>query len=231
MNRVYIFAHIPKNGGTSLRAHFQEHLKNHKEFIHLSDKGNLEAIKNNLKPFNERPLKEQEQSKVILGHNVNCTTGKNFKEKKVFRVIVFRDPKDWLISKYNQAVHDRKYNNKPHLEFSKWINAYPNMFSQFNWFLSEYLKLGKEAFKLSNKERANLIVNETKKFDLVINLSKLGQKTKPIMNELNIPALVTKKNVSKERNKNKFEKTEENLKKVERLIVNERTILNNIQFN
>jgi hypothetical protein len=71
---IFIFAHIPKTDGQTLRNCFMRHLQLHREFIHLGPYGEKDAAARGLPPFAKRSADERAQARVILGHHVTCET-------------------------------------------------------------------------------------------------------------------------------------------------------------
>lgn len=137
MKQIFIFTHIPKTAGTSLRYHFQTHLRDQIEFIHLTNKGHKNAVQQGLLPFIQRSLKERNRAKVILGHDVNINTASLVNNKNVTELVYFRDPVSWEISRYNQYANAKSFKNEPYLNYPDWIN-FEKTRSQFDWFLKNY---------------------------------------------------------------------------------------------
>lgn len=120
---LFVFAHIPKTGGQTLRNHFIKHLRFHDEFIHLGPYGIAEAEKLGLPPFDARPVEQRQRARVILGHNVTQDTHTLVPGRTSRHITFLREPAEMLVSYYNfQAKQDRLSGN-PVASFEQWYDA------------------------------------------------------------------------------------------------------------
>ena len=119
-DEVFIFVHLPKTGGQTLRNSFAK-LQLHREFIHLGPFGQQDAARLGLLPFNQRPLEERAEARVILGHNVNCQTHTLVPGKAPRHILFLRDPAELLVSLYNFELRQEP-TDKPVVAFDEWYN-------------------------------------------------------------------------------------------------------------
>jgi hypothetical protein len=138
---VYIFAHIPKTGGTTMRKHFETHLEPYTEFIHLAGPkafyhrgGGAEGIL----PFEKRSLEERQKARVILGHRVNINTHKLVPGKRHKHIVFLRDPVSWTVSRYNWKMNVRRKEGKEILTFDQWYSSVRERQTQLRWLLKVY---------------------------------------------------------------------------------------------
>ena len=193
MNQVFIFTHIPKTAGTSLRYHFQKHLEDQKTFIHLANKGHKTAEKQGLLPFSQRSEQKRNQAQVILGHDVNIDTAALVPGKQAFRLVYFRDPVGWEISRYNQYAHARRMRELSVLCYSDWFNQ-ENTHCQFDWFLQNHCILSQ--IPSYQDEKFNLICQYLDVMQQVGFVDQIDQDMKPIFKSLGIPAEMQAENVT-----------------------------------
>jgi hypothetical protein len=197
MEMTYIFAHIPKTAGTSLRYHFQKHLKDQVEFIHLANKGNKVAQQQGRLPFSHRSEQERDQAKVILGHNVNKDTAALVPFKKPFTIIFFRNPVDWEISRYNQYANAKHFRGETFLDYRAWRKI-EKVHSQFDWFLNNYCL---ESPLADSNDKLNQVIAYLNKFDFVGFVDNIDSDMKPIFQSLSIPETMKPENVTGKYNK------------------------------
>jgi len=119
-DELFIFVHLPKTGGQTLRNCFAKHFKLHREFIHLAPFGQKDAERLGLLPFEQRPLEERMEAKVILGHSVHCQTHTLVPGKVPRHVLFLRDPAELLVSLYNFELRDEPA-DQPVVAFDKWL--------------------------------------------------------------------------------------------------------------
>ena len=143
VEELFLFVHLPKTGGQTLRDSFRKHLDFHREFIHLGTLGEEDAANRGLLPFHQRPIEERAHARVILGHRVNCQTH-TLVPSKVPRYIIFlRDPAELLVSLYNFEMRYQRPANDPVMPFDKWYGEGQRRNFMTYWLLSDYLHPGK----------------------------------------------------------------------------------------
>jgi hypothetical protein len=192
---TYIFIHVPKTGGTTLRKHFGSQMDSY-EFIHLAKKGNIDSIEKGLKPYVERDINSRKRAKVILGHFVNIDTKSLIDSNKSKQIVIFRDPKSWLISKYNQRMNHRKNFNMDIISFKDWIRQDAAFISQFDWFICNFMKV-KNYQNLTESERIKIVISSIQEeIDEVWHISQIDKKIKSICRELKINETLERYNVS-----------------------------------
>jgi hypothetical protein len=184
---IYLFTHIPKTAGTSIRKHFQEYLKDQIEFIHLTNSGNLQAQKIGLKPYLLRSEKDKSAAKVILGHQVNSTTKDLFKNKNIIEVVFFREPIAWEVSRYNQFANKIKKTKNITLSMDFWLNQSNKLHSQFDWFLANYLGLKNQIKKFKHDDKIKLLEQTLETFDSVLFIEDLPDCIKSLFNQIGVP--------------------------------------------
>lgn len=141
VDEVFIFAHIPKTGGQTLRRFFESVMVFHKEFIHLGPYGIRHAQRLGLAPFEDRPIEERRLARVILGHNVTISTRALVPDKTARHVLFLRDPAETLVSYYNfqmEAYYRRE--NKPTLPFDTWYTDQFRDNMMLRWLFHQFMQ-------------------------------------------------------------------------------------------
>ncbi len=198
MNEVYIFTHIPKTAGTTLRYHFQKHLLDQVEFIHFANKGNHLAKTSGRIPFEKRDLNARMKAKVILGHNVNKNTKKLVGSNKVIELIFFRDPLAWEISRYNQYANARNLKSENFLCFREWYQT-EKIHSQFEWYLINYCLI--QNIPNDEQQYFDLVAQNLLNYHIVGFVDSLLVHIAPIFNKLGISSVMKAENVTGKNNK------------------------------
>ena len=162
---LFLFVHVPKTGGQTLRDCFIRQLVFHREFIHLGPTGEQKAAELGLLPFEERSPQERAQAKIILGHKVDCRTH-CLVAAKIPRYITFlRDTAEVIVSLYNfrmvfKPPHQR-LEEEPPPPFEAWYRD--ERYSNFmvRWILTAFLKEKAPAkISLSELRRANAALEQ-----------------------------------------------------------------------
>jgi hypothetical protein len=214
--QIYIFTHIPKTGGTSLRVHFQKHMIDQQEFIHLATKGHKWAREKGLRRYSERSKESRQQAKVILGHEVDYKTKEHVPDLKPIEIVIFRNPQQWEISRFNQVMNSRHKQNKELYTFKRWLKV-EKCHSQFDWFVKNYLKVDIINSPVSYAAKKQILNQALKEFKYVCFTNQLDSFGKYIANILQIPILIKKENVVGIHKINFFKNSDENLQLLENL--------------
>jgi hypothetical protein len=140
-DEVFIFVHLPKTGGQTLRGFFEKALVFHREAIHLGPYGIKQAETLGLLPFEQRSPEERRQARVILGHNVTVDTAA-LVPGKIPRLISFlRDPAEMLMSHYNFHMEfNFRQQNKPAIPFDEWYTEKFRGNVMTGWLYREFLR-------------------------------------------------------------------------------------------
>lgn len=214
-NKTFIFTHVPKTAGSSLRIHFQKHLINQSEFIHFANVGFNSAVNNKLLPFSQRTFNSRKTAKVILGHKVDFKTKDLVQGNNIEELVIFRNPLEWEISRYNQHANRLKKNSNLDLDLNQWLTKVNKTHSQFDWFLSNYLKLGGAVRKLNSRVKENLLFYTLSNYHHVLFVDNFEEKIKPIFAELQVPQSISRENAVGKDKINFFQNTESNLHQLE----------------
>ncbi len=171
-DKLYIFLHLHRSGGTTINKHLHENLIPEVEFIHLGSPWLTEKEKKIKKiiRFEKRPLSLRKKAKVISGHLAYYGIHKLVPEKEPHYFTFLRDPADRLVSFYNSR--DWGSSKKP--TFEEWYktrrkNEMVHFYSSKFLGNDETAKIPKIFRKLSSFGNIEKIIFNSKKI-----LNKLG---------------------------------------------------------
>jgi hypothetical protein len=136
-DELFVFVHIPKTGGQTLRNHFIKHLVFHEEFIHLGPYGIADAQRRGLAPFEARPAEQRQRARVLLGHYVNHQSHTLVEGKTPLHITFLREPAELLVSYYNFQMEQHRKNAQPIEPFEEWYQGKPNVTT--NWLYTEFM--------------------------------------------------------------------------------------------
>jgi len=130
-NSLIFLFHIPKTGGTSLRQALSDSLGLNKGFIHLGPYGDRILAKEKLQPIEKLGKKDLAIIGVLSGHYLSTDFEKYFKDRRIRRAILLRDPAERFLSHYNHAIRNRAKLGEPPIDFFEW---YEKMIKpEFGW--------------------------------------------------------------------------------------------------
>jgi hypothetical protein len=138
-SEVFLFVHIPKTGGQTLREFFRRNLVFHQEFIHLGPGGFELERQLGLPPFERRSAAERASARVILGHEVKQRTHMLVPGKTPRYVTFLRDPAETIVSRYNFAMAMNRRSGQPMVDFEQWYATFqPNYVT--NWLYCRFME-------------------------------------------------------------------------------------------
>ncbi|MCB0752939.1 MAG: hypothetical protein KDC52_15820, partial [Ignavibacteriae bacterium] len=173
--------------------HFQKHLKD--KFIHFANAGFQKEKEKGVNLYFEKPETLRAPIKVILGHKVNYKTRLLIPNNDIKEVVIFRNPIDWEISRFNQHANRLLKHHNKRLDFEYWLSSVNKTHSQFDWFLANYLLLGKSVNNISSAAKENILIYILSKFDYVFFVDDLDTQLKIIFKKLSIPETIKRENV------------------------------------
>lgn len=194
-DEIYIFAHIPKTGGTTLDRHFEKHMTLHVDYIPLSGPGEQRAIAQGLKPFKERSLEDRMKAKVILGHQVRWNTHELVPGKKPRYIVLIREPISWIVSRYNWAMKVRRERNENIISFDEWFEETKHRQSQLFWFLRNFAET-KFIRRMPGPRRLRRMNEIIEQFSMVTTTERLDEDGAKLLHLMGLPDELERKNVA-----------------------------------
>lgn len=194
---VYIFAHIPKTGGTTIRKHFEKYLSPY-EFVHLASANDDRVVKKGIPPFSERSEEDRQKVRVVLGHQVTANTHKLFPGKAYKYIVFIREPVSWVVSRYNWKMNIRRQDGKEPLEFDEWYKGVKQRQSQLIWLVKKFGG-GKYTQQMSPARRLKAVNEIVEKFDVVSLTERIDLDCPVIFKTIGVPEQFESANVAGQR--------------------------------
>jgi len=185
-HKTHIICHIPKTAGTTLRRHLKLLLEDQISLIHLARRGDIFCKKNNIVQYLKRSQADKNLARVIIGHNVNFDTKFHISNKKTIESVIFRDPIDWEISRYNQHVNRMCLRRKQPISYEFWLKNVNKLHSQFDWLLANYYCLNHRIKALSKSLKKELLLSCLQNFDNIVMLEQFDDFIRYILIDLKL---------------------------------------------
>ncbi|XPV69671.1 MAG: sulfotransferase family 2 domain-containing protein [Halarcobacter sp.] len=191
-NKLFIFFHLRKSGGTTINGHFKKHLLWDEEFIHLANWGEKYRKENNCIDFEKRDNSEKEKIKVLSGHKTYYGIHKHFINKTPYYIAIMRSPADQIVSIYNFE----KSKNIIKKNFEDWYNNTYKVKNR-NFICNFYAKkLMPINLNFSDNEKFELAKKLFDKCDFILLTHKLDEDLPKLFNLMNLPTSFEKKRVT-----------------------------------
>lgn len=191
---AYLFVHIPKTGGQSLRNHFIEHLVFHEDFIHLGPYGIEDAKKRGLPAFEERSLEQRRRAFVVLGHYVTSQTHQLIPGKEPRYITFLRDPAERMVSLYNYRMYDQYIcKGLAPISFEAWYRDTLKL-DMTQWICRQFL--GKKTADLAGVDERELAQTTLDRFWFVGTIETFDEDVAYLMRHLGLPPVVARSNVT-----------------------------------
>lgn len=190
---LYLFAHIPKTAGQTLRRHFRRHIRPRERVIAVN------ARDENAPGSTGAPAGPDRAScDLVVGHRVTLEITREFPNRAHRFFTVLRDPVEHTISSYNWEAHQlySSQGKKPP-RFERWFRKRKCSLMAW-WLISRFKKVPAEIHMLYSQERlleeAGQLLDQ---FWLVACVEELETSLGPVFEALGIPTqLKVRRNVA-----------------------------------
>jgi hypothetical protein len=190
---LYLFAHIPKTGGGSVRMHFRRNIAGDHGVIHVNRPGDLDTF------FDSMSDEARAGCQLIQGHGVKAEIPRFFPGRKPYFFTIMREPIALMISTYNwQAARGIIDRDGEPLSFDEWLKPQGRNNFMSRWLLTKFMGQPKEELRRKEPERLLDEVRAVlKNFWVVAKLEDLERTLSPVCKALGIPeSLAQSKNVA-----------------------------------
>jgi hypothetical protein len=140
-SEVFVFVHLPKTGGHSLREFFRQHPLLDGRFVYLVSQETLDSTRLGMLPsvFQQLPEQERKQVTVLLGHEVTKDTHRLVPGKVPRHIVFLREPAAALVSHYNYHMEQFRLAGKPPVEFEQWYDKSKRNNIRTRWLLRHFM--------------------------------------------------------------------------------------------
>ena len=190
INPLFLFVHIPKTAGQTLRDHFIRHMNLHETFIHLGPYGIEDAQRLGLEPFEKRSSERRNRAHVILGHLVTCSTADLVPGKSPHFITFLREPAERIVSLYNfmMDLEFRRRGKEP-VSFDEWWSSRRHQ-TMVNWVCRDYL--GSRVDIRDQETAFKLALKTLRQFWFIGTVATITEDAKQLMRAIGLPDLAAR---------------------------------------
>lgn len=177
------FPHVPKTGGQTLRSHFANHLRLHRDFFHLGPWGLARAEELGIDLYKE--LEERsDYVRVVFGHDVSIAAVERL-ERRVSLAITLREPAEQVVSFYNfRMLYD------PWEPFETFFARVAYRDCMVRWIAANFLRLPVK--RMSIDTAFDAVCEALGYFRHICLTERLAESTAPLFEEAGLPPLAPK---------------------------------------
>ncbi len=188
---IYIGAHIPKTGGSSIAFNLKEHLGG--RFYPYGNHANRRRFFAEEDLFTSYINKQHQKLVSISGHGVDETLIKLLRHTEISLFTAFRDPYEHSISKY---YHRLKRKNKLGIPFEQcdfYLSETPNPVS------TQLVNSFPSLAGVIDQPLQHRVVNVLRHFRFLMCTERLNEQSELLFNAIGIPGMTEKKRVNNEK--------------------------------
>ena len=210
---VHFLLHVPKCAGTTVEAHFRQHLGDAFRFAPRWENPLRNFVGNRYPGLNPEAL---EGIRAVSGHSLSISLKAHFPGVEIRQSVLLRDPVGYLLSFYNYrwARFDEGWGSEPP-SFEAWYRGQRrNPISRF--LLNRYFEEAVPAlYRLSSAARLRLLEAHLADFHFVGSYRYADEMIGGISRELGIPDHVDHQNVTPSRKLSAADLTDDMRRRIE----------------
>lgn len=189
MKIIYIFPHIPKTAGQTVKYHFKKNF-NSQAFLNVKTEKDMYELA-------KLSLSDKLKISIIHGHSIKKNIIEKFFNKDMFviRYITFlRDPVERWISEYNYKIYTNQISKK--LGLLSYFNQFNHIQKNYQiyWIYNHFLDYKIDPRLYGIEEVYKIVKNELKNFFLVGTVENFKYYSKKISDIFKIPEFSIRRN-------------------------------------
>lgn len=191
-NCVYMFLHIPKTGGSTLRRHLRTQIRPVERFCAY----NRQDFNKGAAFFDEPGRAANwKAARVIAGHYVNDSLDQRVGDREIRYITVLREPISRVVSQYNWSFRDAEEDDGTLPQpLEKWLQTPGRWNMQARSVVKTFLQMPWESVrKMPEDELWDIASKTLRDFWLVGQLENLETSMAPLFDALGIPGKITQK--------------------------------------